>query len=1217
MQTEEERKIHPPGHENHGVHVCKKCGWSFPNPHPSAKQRRAHKKVCGKMEGFKVISSESKSNLGVSDDELSDEDPKPEGLKNQHTGLDEKSSGRIEAKVGVNQSVEDVFSDAVSEFPDLGSGPMTETVVDGGTTKQDKDLQQVLEDQTKNCALEAPAESNTPKPTDLICGDQIQVPDALKSEAVQMQSVFHDHSLCSSTDDVSSILDKRTETIAVDPTKDKNHYDGLLLSGASTVVLETPRDKSVGNTTANTCENVIDSVVVAEGHEKGNRDENLPVTVLPGISISDISQIDSTLDNMDEFAYAEVPSELTNPSAVKMAKNSSEDIVRVHEELDNVLGQQKSHNKLSASTQLGSMDSESQEYLDAFVDAAQASEGNIQNPSDTVEDCLVHVHGHGDENLPKSSMPADVTVGNISDIKSEIDLQEHSTISCQEQEQQTEALGQPKPHKELISSTCSGSTQVEADKVDAAVLEGSVQIDCRQDANVDAAVLEGSVQIDSRQDANVETISEKEIHLIDTEVHPGSMSLKHGESVDTCASTMQVEEGNLQVDVPGSKSMPKDIGLTSSECGADGDHNEERGHYIGLTSSECAAEGLRSEGSDARSEVTNGEPLVTNAFTPNDGVMGSICVNTTVSHSEEKKTAFSYGEHQRQIDLSCEIPPQSLIVAADETTMESRGCDVVNEETHTNIVGEYSEEGATDKNSVSGTKINPESANSEEKKTEFSYGEHQRQEGATDKNSVSGTKINPESANSEEKKTEFSYGEHQRQIDVSREIPPQSLIVAVDETTMESRDCDVVNKETHSNIVGEYSEEGATVKNSVSGTKIIPESASGVSETKLQFHGDIGRDEVKRNLQPTENISEPNSDQSSQEIAFRSCLDPSVMKTEGLAGIEMESRLRKPHLEEPKLNESSEVRFHQFDAQNPTSEDHATSPPDTGCVQSSVTLDNFNAKDFSEGDAADNYSHSLGEEGVDIIEQNVKASVFTVETSADSISQTDSVEGYWGSVSDGTVPSTRDVTDTPPILTTETLPTINVQTSTEAFNANTKKGHTDNTDLFEAPSFMTLVEPRRVDKKQPNSTEIQFLQNPQQPNSPSSQAAWFPSPTNVVNESEGRKKNEEIIAKVVNWSSGKPHTPLKNLLVEANLDMKQQKVLTAPDHTTTTTIHKDQTSQDDGPTVKIAPEFSAAPDIKGVTSKEWNSPARLPVSKTGKRKVKAYWVPFVCCSSVN
>ncbi|QHO12660.1 Putative cysteine-rich receptor-like protein kinase [Arachis hypogaea] len=45
----------PKGHESHGVHLCHKCRWPFPNPHPSAKHRRAHKKICGTIEGPEVL----------------------------------------------------------------------------------------------------------------------------------------------------------------------------------------------------------------------------------------------------------------------------------------------------------------------------------------------------------------------------------------------------------------------------------------------------------------------------------------------------------------------------------------------------------------------------------------------------------------------------------------------------------------------------------------------------------------------------------------------------------------------------------------------------------------------------------------------------------------------------------------------------------------------------------------------------------------------------------------------------------------------------------------------------------------------------------------------------------------------------------------------------------------------------------------------------------
>ncbi|KAJ1438651.1 hypothetical protein SESBI_02915 [Sesbania bispinosa] len=51
------------------------------------------------------------------------------------------------------------------------------------------------------------------------------------------------------------------------------------------------------------------------------------------------------------------------------------------------------------------------------------------------------------------------------------------------------------------------------------------------------------------------------------------------------------------------------------------------------------------------------------------------------------------------------------------------------------------------------------------------------------------------------------------------------------------------------------------------------------------------------------------------------------------------------------------------------------------------------------------------------------------------------------------------------------------------------------------------------------------VQNRQQPNS-TSPAGWFPTLTQVMNESQGRKKNEEIISKVTNWSFRmKTYTP--------------------------------------------------------------------------------------------
>lgn len=59
-------------------HVCTKCGWSYSNPHPSAKNRRAHKKICGTIKGFEIFDSEmKKENLDLPEEHSLDDEQKP------------------------------------------------------------------------------------------------------------------------------------------------------------------------------------------------------------------------------------------------------------------------------------------------------------------------------------------------------------------------------------------------------------------------------------------------------------------------------------------------------------------------------------------------------------------------------------------------------------------------------------------------------------------------------------------------------------------------------------------------------------------------------------------------------------------------------------------------------------------------------------------------------------------------------------------------------------------------------------------------------------------------------------------------------------------------------------------------------------------------------------------------------------------------------------
>ncbi|KAL3835029.1 hypothetical protein ACJIZ3_009765 [Penstemon smallii] len=144
-----------------------------------------------------------------------------------------------------------------------------------------------------------------------------------------------------------------------------------------------------------------------------------------------------------------------------------------------------------------------------------------------------------------------------------------------------------------------------------------------------------------------------------------------------------------------------------------------------------------------------------------------------------------------------------------------------------------------------------------------------------------------------------------------------------------------------------------------------------------------------------------------------------------------------------------------------------------------------------------------------------------------------------------------------------------------------EESHFDKSDgVYEAPSFMTLVQSSSEIKTEENNNSTDDVL----------QAAWFPSLTNMVNESEGRKKNEEIISKVTNWNQAKhDHIHKNNIPCEEAKSPKDNEP------------NKDQ---------------AASNEIE----KEWDSPARYPIEikkDKKKKKRKTYWVPFVCCSSAH
>ncbi|XP_038720668.1 uncharacterized protein LOC120013091 isoform X2 [Tripterygium wilfordii] len=245
----------------------------------------------------------------------------------------------------------------------------------------------------------------------------------------------------------------------------------------------------------------------------------------------------------------------------------------------------------------------------------------------------------------------------------------------------------------------------------------------------------------------------------------------------------------------------------------------------------------------------------------------------------------------------------------------------------------------------------------------------------------------------------------------------------------------------------------------------------------------------------------------------------------------------------------------------------------------------------SRGCAGDIRCESLPGECVDnSVKQKFGTS--TPDVSIDTSSQTDSLEGHWGSVSDITA-----ITETGPFTSTDFRASAEAVTASLKNLQVTSEGQrSDKSEIFEPPSFMTLVEPR--------GSHVQTVQNLPHPETSSPQSGWFPSLTHVVNESQGRKKNEQIIAKVTNWSTGRQHAPLKSLLSEAKAEtkpkspnLKENPGIAATQTKVTSVVGSNQ------PTTKPAgKESNSPPDVKGE-----------------KKKVKGrpYWAQFVCCSSVG
>ncbi|XP_072992365.1 uncharacterized protein [Typha latifolia] len=291
---------------------------------------------------------------------------------------------------------------------------------------------------------------------------------------------------------------------------------------------------------------------------------------------------------------------------------------------------------------------------------------------------------------------------------------------------------------------------------------------------------------------------------------------------------------------------------------------------------------------------------------------------------------------------------------------------------------------------------------------------------------------------------------------------------------------------------------------------------------------------------------------------------------------------------EKKSNEDGLGLCHQK-TQDFCVEGHVTSLMDTEpCITKSIAFDD--AKTDVNFDAFGDCHQNLPEDQFHIVSNQQPA---LTDNSIYSNSYTSNFEGKQDSISDDNAPAIRHTayglpsheTQTPAPGSTHTIKDLCTSDAAEEDSLQEINAH--GSDVITAP---THVNPANLSRTT-ISDEIH-----------AEQAA--------EDESEGKKKEEDIKANVARWNSGKAAVPLKALLAEASIEANLE---TAKAEEQTTSSKKRRAKKDDS-CAKNSASSKKASDHQG-----WDSPARLPMNKNMKRKPKAKqpWVPFMCCPSVN
>ncbi|KAK7359333.1 hypothetical protein VNO77_01288 [Canavalia gladiata] len=1087
MDNQDQRRTHTAGHESHGVHVCHKCGWPFPNPHPSAKHRRAHKKICGTIEGYKLSVSEGQTHLNGSDDEhVSDDDHRTPGLvvsspNSSDTGNNMKGNDGIGEKI--IRSEDEVFSDAVADFSDSGLGSEIKERLQGDSLDSVTDVERVDIKEPKFTGSSEDKDFNAADTSQFIVKStedcQVQSPNILPSESVEGRNTVELQGQLSglTVDPISnSVADLRTEESAI--------VDGDYFFGSSSV---SPPRKA---------EALLDTLPVVKN-------------IYAGEYVTDCS-------------LTSVAKE-TNLKEKDCGINSDRGVVEFVESFDNVVDQKCEGVSTIAVSDVVSLD---HQVSDGAVNLTEKNDAEIYSNRDVVETVKSSYNVVGE------------TCGSVSKIAvSDVVSLDHpagdGAVNLEEKNGAEFLSLLPKDSlpfefNSVVITNDGESANVAqfATSSDDKILlkgEGNVNVDpLPTHNNRPEGVVSQNPFLDSSESLKHEVDDLKDAVIEENNFHFNTTQLS--EKSDALSPDMHIiGSSSMELELVNSEPMPEEM------------HAKE---YIEVSAVKHPVESYQR--SDEIESSTNAMKTGMNE-------------NHMVHFSEEHRPD-DICQNSRQISF----PASSLMVSSNENQRDASFGSATKETTNAINIDNLSHH---EQNRI---EINDVAIDGK----------------------VVGVNV-------------------EKNIDIMLEgLQPGNMLqtqVKQSDDLFKSDDVGEISKTEQSDISDAQYREGPIVRDTSSPNAFSSHFESpGISE--------VGNDGPARKSNGTERIN----------------IDPP------LSGAQEDIKEDKININ-IKLNEEYNKSVDTCAGSHPAQEAELSVKAAEDLARS-YTSSPLTTEPSAQHDSTieDNPGRETGRKvsgitAVPVQDQTgnnlAKLSSSGIDASVDSGSRCDSLEGNWGSVSVLSMQS-----DAPAVTDAETLPSTALLASTETRKSDLKnpkaasdKQQSGKSEMFEPPSFMTLVEPRQVSPKAAAS-EIQKGQNPQQPDS-SSQAGWFPTLTQAVNESQGRKKNEEIIAKVTSWSTSKEHTPLKSLLGEAAHTKPKSPIVEE-----NSVVQKNsKVPEDNGSgltTVNsiLGPESPAGQVVKGEAAKEWNSPARYPADiKREKRKFKSrpYWIQLVCCTSVD